>query len=103
MKRQRRHDKWQKKKDEREENGLPFDDLEPDEPDLPDDEKSFLPEPYVWHVFECLAKAGLLLQRGTTEPMEDEEEEALKFSQIIHLDWKPANSKYIGVLNSRQI
>jgi serine/threonine protein kinase len=43
-----------------------------------------IPEPFLWHVFECLCTAGLLLDRGAVErnPM---------WKTVVHRDLRPVN------------
>jgi serine/threonine protein kinase len=45
-----------------------------------------VPEPFLWHVFECLSIAGLLLERGVVEgnPMRN-------WNTIVHRDLRPDN------------
>lgn len=45
-----------------------------------------IPEPFLWHVFECLSIAGLLLERGVVEgnPMRH-------WRTIVHRDLRPNN------------
>lgn len=67
-----------------------------DERVLPEDEQDWLPEPFVWSVFESLAKVGLLMHRGTVPQSADNQPNAAgetPFSQIIHMDIKPANGE----------
>ncbi|KAF7193656.1 G2-specific protein kinase nimA [Pseudocercospora fuligena] len=45
-------------------------------------ERAFLPEPFLWHTFECLARAGQEME----QPAEDD-----KWEIILHLDYKPRN------------
>lgn len=50
------------------------------------DDVPHVPEPFLWHVFECLAIAGLLLERGVVDgnPMRN-------WETIVHRDLRPAN------------
>ncbi|KAI7120488.1 hypothetical protein KC337_g13852 [Hortaea werneckii] len=61
--------------------------------------RHWLPEPFLWHVFESLAIAGLLMERGELDPG------PISFwEQILHLDYKcsnvfldlPSHERYIG-------
>ncbi|KAI7355628.1 hypothetical protein KC320_g2736 [Hortaea werneckii] len=61
--------------------------------------RDWLPEPFLWHVFESLVIAGLLMERGELDPG------PISFwEQILHLDYKcsnvfldlPSHERYIG-------
>lgn len=53
---------------------------------------SHIPEPAIWHIFESLIKAGLVLQQGnTTHPLPELVGRGIKEQGIVHLDIKPAN------------
>lgn len=53
---------------------------------------SHIPEPAIWHIFESLIKAGLVLQQGsTTHPIPDWVGSGAQEQGIVHLDIKPAN------------
>ncbi|KAI7325306.1 hypothetical protein KC315_g7996 [Hortaea werneckii] len=61
--------------------------------------RDWLPEPFLWHVFESLVIAGLLMERGELDPG------PLSFwEQILHLDYKcsnvfldlPSHERYAG-------
>ncbi|KXT01950.1 hypothetical protein AC579_8059 [Pseudocercospora musae] len=45
-------------------------------------ERTFLPEPFLWHTFECLARAGLEMEQPGPND---------KWEVILHLDYKPRN------------
>ncbi|KAI7654231.1 hypothetical protein KC318_g13721 [Hortaea werneckii] len=48
--------------------------------------RDWLPEPFLWHVFESLVIAGLLMERGELDPG------PISFwEQILHLDYKCSN------------
>lgn len=48
--------------------------------------RSWLPEPFLWHVFECLANAGVLMERGELDRAGLED-----WDTILHLDLKTSN------------
>lgn len=61
--------------------------------------RKWLPEPFLWHVFESLVIAGLLMERGELDPG------PISFwEQILHLDYKcsnvfldlPSHERYTG-------
>ncbi|RMY03053.1 hypothetical protein D0868_07658 [Hortaea werneckii] len=61
--------------------------------------REWLPEPFLWHVFESLVIAGLLMERGELDPG------PISFwEQILHLDYKcsnvfldlPSHERYTG-------
>jgi serine/threonine protein kinase len=53
---------------------------------------SYIPEPAIWHIFESLIKAGLVLQQGsTTHPLPAWVGRGPAEQGIVHLDIKPAN------------
>ncbi|KAK4555774.1 trifunctional histidinol dehydrogenase [Recurvomyces mirabilis] len=49
-------------------------------------EKGWLPEPFLWHVLECLIKTGIMLDKGELMP-----HPISKFDSILHLDIKTPN------------
>ncbi|KXT00414.1 hypothetical protein AC578_3343 [Pseudocercospora eumusae] len=55
-------------------------------------ERPFLPEPFLWHTFECLARAGQEME----QPAPNDEWEV-----ILHLDYKPRNV-FLGVPDDGQ-
>jgi len=50
-----------------------------------------LPEENIWRILGCLAKAGLVLAKGTEDP--DAPDEVTWPHPIAHFDIKPGNSK----------
>jgi serine/threonine protein kinase len=50
-----------------------------------------IPEKTIWRILGCLAKAALVLEKGTEDP--DAPDEATWPHPIAHFDIKPANSK----------
>lgn len=49
-------------------------------------EREWLPEAWIWHCFESLEKAVVLMAQGTLAPDPPD-----PWEPIIHLDWKPSN------------
>jgi serine/threonine protein kinase len=50
---------------------------------------SHIEEPALWHIFESLIKAGLVMEQGFTD--QPNPQTAQKWPQIVHLDIKPEN------------
>jgi serine/threonine protein kinase len=48
-----------------------------------------IPEPYLWHTFECLALAGILMERGDTDELEHNPPS--NWTPIVHRDLKLDN------------
>lgn len=47
----------------------------------------YVAEPFIWHLIECMATAGLLLEKGTLE----EDQQAVTWEEILHFDMKASN------------
>lgn len=47
---------------------------------------SFLPQPLLWRIFECLVESGLIMERGGIS-----DDARPTWSEIVHRDLKPAN------------
>jgi serine/threonine protein kinase len=51
----------------------------------------YIPEENIWRILRCLAKAALVLEKGTEDP--DAPDDATWPHPIAHFDIKPGNSK----------
>lgn len=70
---------------------LPLGDMYPFICSLDERDDVWYPEPFLWHVFECLAIAGLVMERGEVRenPMSD-------WVPIVHRDMKLSNT-FLGL------
>ncbi|UJO24983.1 hypothetical protein CLAFUW4_14459 [Fulvia fulva] len=60
--------------------------LDPAEPEIPEGQRDWIPEPFLWAVFESLATAGVLMLRGDLEPPMSR-----MWESIVHGDLKLSN------------
>jgi serine/threonine protein kinase len=51
--------------------------------------ESHIPEPAIWHIFESLIKAGLVMERGFANRRDERPDRG--WQDIVHLDIKPDN------------
>lgn len=89
---------WNKRYWEAKQANEEFDEPQPDDEAGDDAEKEWLPEPFLWSVFESLATACLLMQRGAIVRVEHGIKDGTTaadppWSEAWHLDFKPGNSE----------